>query len=144
MLSLAAARSAGAHPYLVPVAHTAQARQVMGAGPVLAPEVTAVLDEDPARARALARRFVAGYLTLPNYANNLRTLGFDDDDVAGGGSDRLIDAVVAWGEVGRVVDRIRQHHDAGADHVCVQVLSEEDGFPLAAYQDLSRRWHAGD
>jgi len=141
MLSLAAERAAGAHPYLVPVEHTARARQTMGTGPLLAPEVTAVLDPDPARARALARRFVTGYLTFPNYANNLRALGFGDDDLAGGASDRLIDAVVAWGDAGRVLERLRQHLEAGADHVCVQILSTEDGFPLAGYRALSRAWH---
>ena len=139
MLSLAAARAAGAHPYLVPVEHTARARAVMGPGPLLAPEVTAVLDADPARARRLARQFVSGYLALPNYANNLRALGFDDD-LADGGSDRLIDAVVAWGTAEGVVERIRQHHEAGADHVCVQILSPEEGFPMAPYRDLWRAW----
>lgn len=137
MLELAAERSAGAHPYLVPVEHTALARQVMGPGPLLAPEVTVVLERDPARAREAARRFTAGYLALPNYADNLRRLGFSDDDVAGGGSDRLIDAVVAWGDAETVATRVREHHDAGADHVCIQVTGGGEGFPLDEYHQLA-------
>lgn len=137
MLELAAERSVGAHPYFVPVEHTARARQVLGTGPLLAPEVTVVLEEDPGQARQAARSFTAGYLALPNYARNLLRLGFDEDDVAGAGSDRLVDAVVAWGSVGDVVARIRAHHDAGADHVCIQVVSSADGFPLDAYRELA-------
>lgn len=137
MLRLAAERSAGAHPYFVPVEHTARARATMGPGPLLAPEVTVVLDRDPAAARELARTFTAGYLTLPNYTNNLRTLGFDDDDLAGGGSDRLVDAVVCWGSLDTVAARVRQHYEAGADHVCVQVLSSRSSFPRAQYRELA-------
>ena len=98
MLELAAARSAGAHPYFVPVEHTARARTVLGPGPLLAPEVAVVLETDPARARELARRYASTYLSLPNYTQNLRTFGFGDDDIDGGGSDRLIDAVIPWGD----------------------------------------------
>lgn len=137
MLELAAERSLGAHPYFVPVEHTAFARQVMGAGPLLAPEVTVVLERDPARAREAARRFTTGYLALPNYAGNLRRFGFDDDDLAGGGSDRLVDAVVAWGDPETVARRVRQHHDAGADHVCIQVTGGGEGLPLDAYRELA-------
>jgi probable F420-dependent oxidoreductase len=137
MLGLARDRSAGAHPYFVPVEHTARARSILGEGPLLAPEVTVVLERDPATARELARTFTAGYLALPNYANNLRSLGYGDDDLAGGGSDRLVDAVVAWGDVDTVASRIREHHDAGADHVCIQVLSTLDAFPLTTYRELA-------
>lgn len=137
MLELARDRAAGAHPYFVPVEHTARARTILGEGPLLAPEVTVVLDRDPTTARELARTFTAGYLTLPNYANNLRSLGFGDDDLAGGGSDRLVDAVVAWGDVDAVATRIREHHAAGADHVCVQVLPAGDSFPLTAYREMA-------
>jgi len=138
MLELAAARAAGAHPYFVPVEHTARARTVLGTGPLLAPEVTVVLESDPGRARTLARGFTTGYLTLPNYTNNLRSLGFDDDDLRDGGSDRLVDAVVAWGDIDAVADRVRSHLDAGADHVCVQVVDDGGGtFPLAAYRQLA-------
>ncbi len=137
MLELARDRATGAHPYFVPVEHTARARAILGEGPLLAPEVTVVFERDPTAARVLARTFTAGYLTLPNYANNLRRLGFGDDDLAGGGSDRLVDAVVAWGDVDAVATRIRDHHDAGADHVCIQVLARGDSFPIAAYRELA-------
>jgi probable F420-dependent oxidoreductase len=138
MLELARDRAAGAHPYFVPVEHTARARQVLGQGPLLAPEVTVVLERDATRARALARRFAAVYLSLPNYTNNLRTLGFTEDDLSGGGSDRLVDAVVAWGTTEAIVARVREHHDAGADHVCVQVVPAPEGsFPLAEYRELA-------
>ena len=123
MLSLAADRAAGAHPYFVPVEHTARAREVLGPDALLAPEVSVVLEKDASLARQVARAFAAGYLSLPNYANNLRSLGFGDEDLAGGGSDRLVDAVVAWGEPDGIANRIRQHLDAGANHVCVQVLA---------------------
>jgi probable F420-dependent oxidoreductase len=139
MLSLAAERSAGAHPYFVPVEHTARAREILGPGPLLAPEVTVVLEPDPERARELARTFTTGYLGLPNYANNLRTLGYGEDDLGGGGSDRLVDAVVAWGDVDAVAGRLRQHHEAGANHVCVQVIAgNRAAFPLEQYRQLAK------
>lgn len=137
MLGLAARRALGAHPYLVPVEHTAYARGLLGRGPLLAPEVTVVLETDPARAREHARSFVSGYLGLPNYANNLRAFGFGDEDFDDGGSDRLIDAVVAWGDKERIAQRVLQHHEAGADHVCIQVVSSLEGFPLSEYRALS-------
>jgi probable F420-dependent oxidoreductase len=137
MLALSAQRCAGAHPYFVPVEHTARARQTLGPGPVLAPELTVVLDADPGRARALARTFTAGYLDLPNYADNLRSLGYGEDDLRGGGSDRLVDAVIAWGNDEAVARRVAEHHQAGADHVCVQVLSTRRGFPIEHYRRLS-------
>jgi probable F420-dependent oxidoreductase len=139
MLSLAAERSAGAHPYFVPVEHTARARKILGPGPLLAPEVTVVLEPDPERARELARTFTTGYLGLPNYANNLRTLGYGEDDLGGGGSDRLVDAVVAWGDVDAVAGRLRQHHEAGANHVCVQVIAgNRAAFPIEQYRQLAK------
>ena len=137
MLSLAAERAAGAHPYFVPVEHTARAREVLGAGGLVAPEVTVVLEEDAGAARQAARAFTAGYLSLPNYADNLRSLGFGDDDLAGGGSDRLVDAVVARGGPDDVARRVHQHLEAGADHVCVQVISDPGSFPLRAYRELA-------
>ena len=129
MLRLAAERAAGAHPYFVPVEHTARARELLGNGPLLAPEVTVVLERDPVTAREVARTFTAGYLTLPNYTNNLRSLGFGDDDLTGAGSDRLVDAVVCWGELDTVAARVREHVEAGADHVCVQVVSSPGVVP---------------
>jgi probable F420-dependent oxidoreductase len=138
MLELAGQRAAGAHPYFVPVEHTARARKTLGAGPLLAPEVTVVLEREASEARRLARTFTEGYLGLPNYRNNLLTLGFDEEDVAGGGSDRLVDAVVAWGDVDAIARRVRDHGDAGADHVCVQVVSTgRESFPVAEYRELA-------
>jgi len=125
MLELAAERAHGVHPYFVPVEHTAFARQRLGPGPVLAVEQTVVLESDPAEARRVARGFALDYLQTENYARNLKRMGWTDADVAGQGSDGLIDAVIAWGDVDRVAVRVRQHLDAGADHVCVQVVAED-------------------
>jgi probable F420-dependent oxidoreductase len=137
MLTLAAERAAGAHPYFVPVDHVARARDLIGPGPLLAPEVAVVLEVDPVVARATAREYTVGYLRLPNYANTLRSLGFDDDDLEGGGSDRLVDAVVGWGDTSTIAERVRAFHDAGADHVCVQVVADRSqGFPFDAYREL--------
>jgi probable F420-dependent oxidoreductase len=139
MLELAAQRAAGAHPYFVPVEHTVRARSTLGPGPLLAPEVAVVLEADPTAARALARGYASLYLGLPNYTQNLRTFGYGDEDIDGGGSDRLIDALFPWGDATTIAGRIREHHDAGADHVCIQVISASgrDGFPLAEYRELA-------
>lgn len=138
MLELAGERTAGAHTYFVPVEHTARARAVLGADPVLAVELTCVLENDSARARALGRGFASGYLELPNYANNLRRQGFSEQDLAGGGADRLIDATVAWGDAGTIAARAREHLDAGADHVCVQMLPGDDAdVGLDALRELA-------
>jgi probable F420-dependent oxidoreductase len=139
MLKLAARRAAGAHPYFVPVEHTARARSALGPGPLLAPEVAVVLETDPVAARALAREYASLYLGLPNYTQNLRTFGYGDEDMEGGGSDRLIDAVIPWGDAAAIADRIRQHQSAGADHVCLQVISAPGrlGFPLPEYTELA-------
>ncbi|MYX36442.1 MULTISPECIES: LLM class F420-dependent oxidoreductase [Streptomycetaceae] len=135
MLELARDRSAGAHPYLVTVEHTAEARATLGEGPLLAPEFTVVLESDPTRARETAREMLAFYLTLPNYTGNWLRLGFDEDDLADGGSDRLVDALFGWGDEERVRQRIDAFLDAGADHVAVQVLaSGEDGSGLPREQ----------
>jgi probable F420-dependent oxidoreductase len=137
MLRLAGERAAGAHPYFVPVEHTAYARGVLGDGPVLAPEQMVVLETDPSRAREIARGAMAIYLSAPNYVNNLKRHGFTDDDVAGGGSDALVDAIVAWGTVDDIRARVDAHHAAGADHVCVQVLGASlVDVPEAAWRDL--------
>jgi probable F420-dependent oxidoreductase len=127
MLALAASRTGGAHPYFVPVEHTAYARERLGTGPLLAPEQAVVLETDRARARDLARQHMSVYLGLSNYTNNLRRFAFGDADLADGGSDRLVDAVVAWGDLDAAVARVRAHHDAGADHVCIQVITAEPG-----------------
>lgn len=138
MLELAAARADGAHPYFVPVEHTPIARAGLGPEPCLAVEQTAVLATDPTEARRIGRGFARHYLALPNYANNLRRLGWSDDDIASDGSDRLIDAVVAWGDADAIVARVKAHLDAGADHVCVQLRAEASAEPsLAGYAELA-------
>jgi probable F420-dependent oxidoreductase len=128
MLALAAERCAGAHPYNVTPEHTARARAILGKGPTLAPEQMVLRESDPAKARAIARKNLGIYLTLPNYQNNWKWLGFEDADFANGGSDRLIDAVVAWGDEDAIRARIQAHFDAGADHVCIQAF-RPDGEP---------------
>jgi probable F420-dependent oxidoreductase len=138
MLRLAAERAQGAHPYFVPVEHTAVARETLGHGPLLAPEQMVVLERDPATARAIARQHMAVYLRAPNYLNNLARFGFGEDDLAGGGSDRLVDAIVAWGSVDDVRSRVRAHFAAGADHVCVQVLAADGTtIPDAGWNELA-------
>lgn len=138
MLKLAAERTAGAHPYFVPPEHTVRAREIMGKGPLLAPEQAAVLETAPSKAREIARGHMATYLGLPNYVNNLKRLGFSDGDIANGGSDRLVDAIVAWGDVDAVVKRVRAHHDAGADHVCIQVLDADPrAVPVQQWRELA-------
>ena len=123
MLDLAGERTAGTHPYLVTPEHTAVAREALGPDKLVAPEQAVVLEADPATARAIARTHLAGYLGLPNYTNNWKRFGFTDDDLADGGSDRLVDAFVAWGGEDDISKRVQAHRDAGADHVCVQVLT---------------------
>jgi probable F420-dependent oxidoreductase len=134
MLELARTRSLGSHPYLVTTEHTRTVRDALGPDALVAPEVGVVLETDPTEARRIAREHLAGYLHLPNYANNWRRVGFTDEDLADGGSDRLVDALVAWGDEHAVVARVQEHRDAGADHVCVQVL----GPPLT--QPAREEW----
>ena len=137
MFELAAQRADGAHPYFVPVEHTSFARRYLGPEPFLVVEQTVVLTTDSGEGRRIGRAFAKHYLALPNYANNLRRLGWDDADLGGDGSDRLIDAVIAWGDVDAIVTRIRAHLDAGADQVCVQFRAERSDDPaLAAYAEL--------
>ena len=125
MLELARTRTAGTHPYLVTPEHTAIAREALGDGPLVAPEQAVVLETDPDRARAIARTHLSMYLGLPNYSNNWKRIGFTDDDLADGGSDRLVDALVVWGDEGAIARRVAEHRAAGADHVCLQVLTAE-------------------
>jgi len=138
MLELAATRTCGTHTYLVPVDHTAAARRQCGSRPYIAPELMVVLEDDPGRARATARRATAPYFdNFPNYVNNLRQFGYEDEDFAGGGSDRLIDALIAWGDVEAVRERVEAHLDAGADHVCVQPLGRDLEGALADLRTLA-------
>ncbi|ASU84569.1 LLM class F420-dependent oxidoreductase [Nocardiopsis gilva YIM 90087] len=123
MVGLARDRANGAHTYFTTPAHTARVRATLGSEPLLAPEQAVVLDTDPRRARATARGHMARYLALPNYVNSLRELGWDDADFADGGSDALVDAIVPWGEPDTIAARLREHRDAGADHVAVQPLA---------------------
>ena len=138
MLAIARDRSAGAHPYLTTPQHTRRAREVLGEGPVLAPEQAVVLETDPAKARRIARAHLARYLQAPNYVNNWLRLGFSADDVANGGSDRLVDALVAWGTVAEVRERIEEHFRAGASHVAIQALSEDAArLPVEEWRALA-------
>lgn len=137
MLELAAGRADGAHPYFVPVEHTVAARGQLGPEPALITEVTAVLTTDRSAGLEVARAFTRHYLALPNYANNLRRLGWGEADLTGDGSDALIDAVVAIGDVDTIVRRVRDHLDAGADTVCLQVRAERSTDPsFEAYREI--------
>ena len=139
MLRLSAERTLGAHSYFVPVEHTAVARKELGAGPLLAVEQAAVLDEDPVTARATARRHMKRYLELDNYVNNLRRLGWGDADLADGGSDKLVDAIAAWGGTVAIKARIDEHRKRGGDHVCLQVLrADPKGSPTADIERIAK------
>jgi len=139
VLRLAAERTAGAHPYLVTPEHTRQARAILGTGKVLAPEQKVVLETDPERARAIGRPRVRNpYLGLVNYTSNLRRLGWTDEDLRDGGSDALIDALVAHGSAGDVAAQLSRHLDAGADHVAIQLLTGPDDDLLARYGQLAQ------
>jgi probable F420-dependent oxidoreductase len=140
MLDLARRRAGGAHPYNVTPQHTAAARSALGPGKLLVPEQVVTLTDDPSHGRARGRAFLEHYLPLSNYTNNLRRLGFVEDDFADGGSDRLVDALIAWGDEDTIVRRVREHFDAGADGVCIQMLT---AAPLAGMGDLHREsWRA--
>jgi probable F420-dependent oxidoreductase len=138
MLELAAERADGAHPYNVNPEHTARARKILGVGRYLCPEQAIVFETDPAKARKIGREFLELYLKLPNYINNFLWLGFDENDFRNGGSDRFIDAIIAWGDLNAIRTRIREHHSAGADHVCVQVLTADPhALPLREWRELA-------
>ena len=140
MLKLAAEQTSGAHPYFVPVEHTRLARQALGTKALLAPEQAVVLETDAKRARAIARSHTQHYLRLPNYVNNLHRLGYTEEDVTGAGSDRLVDDIVAWGDLDVVTSRIRAHLEAGADHVCVQVIAEDQrALPMGEWRALAEQ-----
>lgn len=140
-LSLAAERSAGAHPYLTTPGHTAEARKILGPSALLAPEQKVVLESDPATARAIARTTLSRYLELPNYTNNFLRIGFSPKDLERGGSDRLVDELIAWGDTDAVLKRIAEHHAAGANHVCIQVLTSSGRhagrLPRQEWRDLA-------
>jgi probable F420-dependent oxidoreductase len=138
MLALAAEKTDGAHPYFVTPEHTARAREILGAGPLLCPEQAVVLETDPEKARAIGREYTKVYLGQPNYVNNILELGFSEADLADGGSDKFVDALVAWGDADSIVTRVRAHLDAGADHVAVQALpAERRGVPDGQWRELA-------
>jgi probable F420-dependent oxidoreductase len=137
MLGLARDRAAGAHPYFVPPEHVAFARETMGADAMIGVELAVVIERDPSTARTTARRHTAIYTGLPNYTNNLRRFGYDDDDFANQGSDRLVDAIVAWGDLDAIRTRVQVMRDAGADHVCIQVIRSDDDMPRADWRELA-------
>jgi probable F420-dependent oxidoreductase len=136
VLKLSARRSAGAHPYLTTPEHSAQARELMGPDAFLAPEHKVVLTTDAEKARAVGRKALEIYLNLTNYLNSWKRLGFTDEDVAKPGSDRLVDAVVAYGTTDAIAARLKEHLDAGADHVAVQVLTSPDKL-VPAFAELA-------
>lgn len=138
MLKLAAEKTDGAHPYFTPVEHTAFARETLGKEPLLAPEIAVVLNETPENAKDIANKFMSTYTKLPNYTNNLKRFGFTEDDITSH-SDRLMDAIVARGSIDVIVSRIKEHLDAGADHVCVQVLTGKPGvLPMKQWEELAQ------
>jgi probable F420-dependent oxidoreductase len=138
MLQLAAERAGGAHSYFVPPEHTARAREILGSDRLLAVEQAVVLETASTKAREIARAHTSRYLALPNYVNNLRRLGFGDADLVDGGSDRLVDAIVAWGDMNAAIDRVRAHQSAGANHVCIQVLpSDPQALPIAQWREVA-------
>jgi probable F420-dependent oxidoreductase len=125
MMALSSELADGAHPYNTTPQHTAKARAILGSGKLLCPEVWVLLETDPATARRAAREALSRYLQLENYVNSWRREGFGEDDLAGGGSDRFLDAMVAWGDERAIRARIQEHWDAGADHVCIQTISSQ-------------------
>jgi probable F420-dependent oxidoreductase len=138
MLELAGSRTDGAHPYFVTPEHTARARSILGPQPLLCPEQAVVLETDPEKARAIARAHTKTYVAQPNYAGSLAELGFGEDDLRDGGSDRLVDGIVAWGDTDAMLARLRAHLDAGADHVAVQVLTEgRRDIPVEGWRRLA-------
>jgi probable F420-dependent oxidoreductase len=137
MLKLAGERADGAHPYFTTPQHTAVAREILGSEPTLAPEQAVILETDPTKARAIARSYMGTYTRLPNYANNLLREGFTEDDIKNQ-SDKLVDAICAWGTLDTVRGRIKEHLDAGASHVSVQVLTEGlVEMPKAQWRELA-------
>ncbi|GIX48580.1 MAG: LLM class F420-dependent oxidoreductase [Candidatus Tectimicrobiota bacterium] len=130
MLALARDKADGAHPYFVPPAHTRKAREILGPGKLLAPAQAVIWETDPVKARAAARQYMRTYVPrLPNYTNNLRELGYSETDFANGCSDRLVDDIVAWGDLEAIRARLQAHFDAGADHVCILPLATEGRLP---------------
>ena len=139
MLELAAKRTDGAHTYNVTPEHTKIARDTMGKGSAVIVEQAVVLETDASKARMIARKFLALYLTLPNYTNNFLRLGFTEDDCKGEGTDKLIDAIVAWGDISKIRARVDEHFKAGADHICIQALADDpSALPMSEWRQLAK------
>lgn len=137
MLALSATRASGAHPYLVTPDHTAFARETLGEGPLLLPEQTVILSDDAEDARRIGTAMLRSYLSMPNYANNMLRSGFSEEDVTQV-SDRLFDAVIAWGDEEAILRRVAEHRSAGADHVCIQVLTDDPtAFPREEWRRIA-------
>src|SRR5262245_59460536 len=136
MLALSGTHADGAHPYLVTPSHTRDARRILGAGKLLCPEQTVIAETDAAKARRIGRAWLGRYLEMANYRNNLARLGFDAGELTGGGSDRLVDAVIAWGDIAVIRRRIDEHWSAGADHVCIQTLNPDESTPAVPDEKL--------
>lgn len=136
MLALGAEMTDGVHPYFVPPEHTAIAREAVGPDKMVATEQMVILDTDPASARETARKHMKVYVGLPNYANNLMRLGFTEDEITNM-DDRLVDAIVVWGTVDDIAARVRAHQDAGASHVCIQVLRPDREPPTREWNELA-------
>ncbi|MCP3785014.1 LLM class flavin-dependent oxidoreductase [Micromonospora sp. A3M-1-15] len=140
MVDLATARTSGWHPFVVTPEYSARLRERVSHRPLVAPHLAVVLDRDPDRARAAARAGIGMFIGFPAYRSNLARLGFDEEDLVPGGSDRLIDALVAWGDLDDVADRVQAHLDAGADHLTLPVLrpdTDSAGLPLRQWRELA-------
>jgi probable F420-dependent oxidoreductase len=137
MVALAGERAAGIHPFLVPPESNIANREILGPGAFIAPHQAVVLESDATRAREIARRGIGMFIGFASYQANLRRLGFGDADLVPGGSDRLIDATVAWGSLDAIHRRLQQHWDAGADHVALHVLTGRRGLPMEEWRELS-------
>jgi probable F420-dependent oxidoreductase len=143
MLELAGRRTLGTHPFMVPVAHTRRARETLGPGKLVAPELSVILETDITRARERAREEMTLYFGLPNYTNEWRRLGYTDEDLREPGSDRLVDDIYAYGALDAIAERIREHHEAGADHVCLRVVTNlpmtgvDEPLPREAWRELA-------
>ncbi|MFI6085774.1 TIGR03620 family F420-dependent LLM class oxidoreductase [Streptomyces sp. NPDC051217] len=141
MTQMAGQRTAGVHPFMVTPEYSSAARKQLGDGPLLAPYQAVVLESDPGKARAAARDFLGAFLQMDHYARSLLRQGFTEEDLANGGSDRLIDGVVAWGDVDDIGTRVRAHHQAGADHVCLHVVGSDSDIPLPQWRELAVLTH---
>jgi probable F420-dependent oxidoreductase len=137
MVELGARRTAGVHPFAVTPEHSATLRELLGPHALLAPHQAVILETNAETARSIARGFISTFVTMDHYARSLHSQGFLDADLAHGGSDRLVDALIAWGDVDVIAKRIQAHHDAGADHVGLHVISSQPGLPVSTWRRLS-------